>query len=136
MVDLKLAGNDVLRQRAEVFDFHPRQADAFEIHRVEGEQLGRGGHAAAEALLEPARDGARREPRDLLADNRVDEQAERFNQRSRSAPSLGIDRLGRVDQPRELWIARFQRRQCSVATHGSGSHDDRSIVCALARAAN
>src|SRR6266480_2039520 len=132
MVDLELAGNDVLRQRAEVFDFHARQTDALEINRVEGEQLGRGRHPAVEALGEPAGDGARREARDLLTDDRVDEDAEGFAQRSRSAPGLGIDRLGRLDQPRELSIAGFQRGQCPVPIRWSLSRGDRSIVCALA----
>src|SRR5438309_303676 len=128
LVDLELAGDDMLRQRAEVFDFHPRKADAFEIGRVEGEQLGGGWHPAAEALGEPARDGPRRETRDLLADDRVDEHAEGITQRTRPTPRFRIDRFGRIDQPGELSIARLQRRQGSVATRGSRSRGDRPIV--------
>ena len=39
-----------------------------------------------------------------------------------------------VDEARDLWIARFQRRQRSVFTCGRLSGSDRSIVCALAAA--
>src|SRR5205807_6263700 len=68
---------------------------------------------------------------DLLADDRVDEHAEGITQRPGTAPGFGVDGFCRVDEARELSIARLQRRQGSVATRGSRSRGDRPIVWRL-----
>src|SRR5712692_5763471 len=68
-VDLKLAGNDVFGQRADVLDFPPGEPDRSEVGGVEGEQLGRRRHPPAEALLQPSRDGTSCVTGNLLPDD-------------------------------------------------------------------
>jgi len=103
-------------QRPDVFDFPLGQPHALQIGGVHGKQLGGGGHPLGEALLEPSSNGAGGESRNLLADDRVDQHAERVAHRPRLAPGPGIDGFRRLDEPRDLSIAGFQRGQRRTAT--------------------
>src|SRR5712691_5044583 len=100
-----------------------RQADAFEIGRVQGKQLRGRRHSSSEALAEPASNGPSSESRYLLADNRVDEHAEGIAERPPTAPGFGIDRLSRIDEAGELSVSGLQRSQ--YARTDRGGHSER-----------
>ena len=115
-VDLEVAGNDVLGQRADVLDFPPGEPDRPEVGRLQGEQLGGRRHPSAEALLQPSRDGTRRVTRNLLPDDRVDQHAEGIAERPCPAPCRCIDRLGRLDEACQLPIAGLQGNERLTAS--------------------
>src|SRR6202035_1334671 len=108
VIDLELAGNDVLGQRADVLDLPAGEPDGPEVGGFEGEQLRGRRHPPTKALLQPPRYGLSGVPGDLLTDDRVDKHTEGIAERSRFAPGFGIDRLRRIDQPRQLSITGLQ----------------------------
>lgn len=110
-IDLQLAGEDLLSQRTNVFDLHSREPDLPQVGGIEGQQLLRCRQPAAKPFLEPAGDGAGRESRNLLANDGIDEHAERVAYWSRPPPFRRIDGLNRVDEPGELSVAGSQGGQ-------------------------
>ena len=103
---VELASNDMFGQRPEILDLHPGESHSFQGGGIEGQQLGRGGHPAAKALLEPTGYRPRREARNL--------------------PGGGIDGLGRIDQARQSAVTGLQGGQRVIARRGGLCASDSS----------
>ena len=123
---VELASNDMFGQRPEILDLHPGESHSFQGGGIEGQQLGRGGHPAAKALLEPTGYRPRREARNLLADDRGNEDAEGITQRTAAPPGGGIDGLGRTDQARQSAVTGLQGGQRVIARRGGLCASDSS----------